>query len=439
MEATKTEELLQILVVDDEENILRSLKRLLEHEEYEVLIAASGEEALKIIIDNPDVALIVTDQRMPGLKGAEFLQKAKALVPDASRIVLTGYADINAAIDAINKGGASGYLTKPWDDDEMLQVVNEAVLRFALKRDNKKLTQIVKKQNEELTTLNSRLKQLVKEQTIEIQQRNEELQGLNENLKHNFKNTIESFSSLLELRDEGAGNHSRNVAELSKKIAMKMDLSEDEIQSVSVASLLHDIGKIGIPDTLLFKDINDMKAEEKAVYEQHPVRGQAAIDSIKDLREAGILIRHHHEWYDGGGYPDRLSGGEIPVGARIISVADYIDRIIRTFNPEEAIELTLQAVQKEMGKRFDRKLYHYIPEPLEETYGGILQKTSLVEAELHLKDLQPGMVISKDVRSGTGLLLLSKGTKLSARNIESLNRLFSIDPSSSGIIVMVER
>lgn len=116
-----------ILVVDDEENILRAIVRLLmEENDINVLTAGSGSEGLSVLQAHPDVALILSDQRMPGMTGAEFLQQAKSLVPEAIRMVLTGYADINATMDAINKGGASCYITKPWDDGMLVQTLTEA-------------------------------------------------------------------------------------------------------------------------------------------------------------------------------------------------------------------------------------------------------------------------------------------------------------------------
>ena len=439
MNTATTEIAIQILIVDDEENILRSLKRLLMNEEFEVLTAISGEEALKVLSLNPDIALIVSDQRMPGLSGVEFLEQSKKPAPDATRIILTGYADVNAAIDGINRGGAYRYITKPWNDEELLRIVNEAVLKFVLIKDNQRLTRTVKKQNEELREWNSRLETLVQEQTLEIRKQNEELRGLNESLRNNFKNTIFAFSGLIELRDVRAASHSKNVAELSTKIAKQLDLSGDEIQAVSAASLLHDIGKIGIPDILLAKDPDEMKPEETDIYSQHPVRGQTAIDSIESLREVGIIVRHHHEWFNGGGFPDRLSGERIPIGARIISIADFIDRTIRKLNGDKAFELTLKKVKEELGKRFDGKLYPLIETPARELYDRILQQTGFIEMELNPKDLQAGMILSKDVISGTGILILRKGMKLHEKNIDSLRRSYQLDPSTSGIFVMVEK
>ncbi len=439
MNGIKTDVQVKILVVDDEENILRAIRRLLMDEDLEVLTATSGEEALRILIADQDVGLIVSDQRMPGLTGVDFLEKARKIVPDTIRIVLTGYADVNAAIDAINRGGAYRYVTKPWKDDELVQIIREAAQRFSLLKENKRLSGIMKRQNGELQAWNSKLEYFVQKQTKEIQKNNEELQSLNKRLKKNFQNSILAFSGLIELRDSGVRNHSRNVAEVSTKVAVSLGLPGMETETITVASLLHDIGKIGIPDVLLQKDFDDMSSEELEEYMLHPVRGQAAIDSIEDLREAGILIRHHHESHNGKGFPDRLRGDNIPLGSRIIAMADAVDKAIGKFYGDNAVQAALGNVKEYLGSKFDPGLYKAVKASVEEVYAKVLVRTDVVELELHPNNLKAGMVISRDVHSGTGLLLLSKGMRLNEKNVEAIRRYYKIDPSRNGVFVMVKR
>lgn len=438
-ESTAQDTPIQILTVDDEENILKSLRRLLTHEDYDVLTATSGEEGLKIIKENPAIALIISDQRMPGLTGAEFLEQTRKIAPDVTRIILTGYADITAAIDGINKGGAYRYITKPWDDKELVKVVNDAVLKHTLIKENERLTGIVKEQNEELQKWNSQLEYFVQEQTLEIQKNNETLKKLNKDLTTNFRNTILAFSGLIELRDKKSGSHSKNVAKLSVKIATHLGMPEKDIQDIFYAGLLHDIGKIGIPDILVAKDPADMKADEKEIYERHPVRGQMIVDSIEGLRKAGTIIRHHHEWYNGNGFPDGLSGEKISLGARIISVADYIDRTIRKFTGDTAIDFTLKKLEEQLGKQFAREIFGVAELSAKEFFRRDSAKTSLVELELPPKYLEPGMVISRDLKSGTGILILSKGIELDRKNINALRRSHQLDPVKSSIFVLVKR
>ncbi|MBI4848748.1 MAG: response regulator [Nitrospirae bacterium] len=431
----------EILFVDDEKNVLQALKRLCMDEDYEIILANSAEEALEVLRNHPNLGLIVSDQRMPGMTGSEFLARAKDIMPDTVRILLTGYADINAVADAINKGGAYRYITKPWKDEELLQIIGDAVKRYSLVQENKRLQEIIRKQNEELKRWNSQLEFFVQEQTIEIQNKNKALEKLNEDLIKNFKNSIHAFSSLIELRDRRTGNHSKNVAEISTKTALAMKLSSEEVETITVAALLHDIGKIGIPDVVLLMEFDQMSAEERNEYMQHPVRGQAAVDSVEDFRDAGILIRHHHECYNGMGFPDKLPGGRIPVGARIIAVADFIDKTVRNLDKDNAVEITLGKVRDDLGKMFDPQIYPFIEVPVREVLAGITRKSkaNMIETELNVSNIQVGMLLARDVKSGTGLILLSKGTVLNPKNIQALKRYYQLDPSKTGIFVLVKR
>jgi response regulator RpfG family c-di-GMP phosphodiesterase len=439
MSKTITESPVKVLLVDDEKNILQSLNRLLLDEDFEVLTANSGESGLEILEENPDIGLIVSDQRMPGLTGVDFLERAKEMSPDTLRILLTGHEDINASIKAINKGGAHRYITKPWKDGEFLQVIREAAQKYSLIKENKRLTEIVKKQNEELTKWNDQLQYKVQEQTLEIQEKNDGLQELNNNFKRNFKNTIIAFSGLLELRNKGSESHARNVGIVCVDVARAMKLSDEEIEIITVAALLHDIGKIGISDAMLQKNIEELDDDERNEYMLHSVRGQTAVDSIEDLRRAGILIRHHHEWYNGMGFPDRLQGVKnIPLGSRIIAIADFIDRTIRNLKGENGIERTLINVEENLGSRFDPKLYPYIEPTLKKVYKDLVPSSDVVERELYPKELHLEMVLSRDVRSGTGLLLLRKGAKLNRNSINALRRNHQLDPLRKGVFVWVK-
>jgi len=439
MEPAKPEAQEKILFVDDEENILNSLRRLLMDEPYELLTANSGREGLETLKRNPDVGLIVSDQRMPEMSGVEFLMQSRELAPDALRMVLTGYADINAAVDAINKGGAYRYAAKPWKDDELIQIIREGVTRHALQLENKRLTGVVRQKNEELKKWNAELEYLVQQQTVDIQNRNKSLAALNDRLKRNFLDTILSFSQLLELRDKTARTHSRNVAEVSKNMARAMMLPAEEIEAVAIASLLHDIGKIGFSDSLLTQDYASMGPDGRSEYALHPVRGQMALDAIEDLRMAGVLIRHHHESYDGTGFPDKLKEQDIPLGARIISIADFFDNSLGRLQVRNAVDIALAAVRKELRKKLDPDLYPFLEVQVRETYPNVAPQTDAIELELNYRDLREGMVLAKEVRSGTGLLLLGRGVGLTSKNIQAINRYFQIDPPRGNIYVLVRR
>ncbi len=435
----KADDPVQILFVDDEKGVLQSLRRLFIDENYEVLLANSGEEALEILKYHFNVGVIVSDQRMPGMTGVDFLKRAKQIAPDSLRILLTGYADINAVVDAINKGGAYRYITKPWKDDDLIQTVREAEKYYSLSRRNRELQTVVEKQNAELKHWNSELEYMVQEQTLELQKNNKILEDLNVSLKRNFKNTIIVFSSLLELRDKKMINHSKNIAEISVKIARAMKLPGIDQEAITVSSLLHDIGKIGIPDIMLLKEFEEMDDREKKEYMLHPVRGQAAIDSVPTLRKAGILIRHHHEWFNGEGFPDSLAGEGIPLGSRVIAAADYFERTIRKMETDNDAAVALSHVKESIGSRIDPQIYPYLESAVHEMYAKMRANAGMAEKELSVNDIREGMLISRDVKSGTGVNLLARGTVLDTINIEAIRRYYELDPSTGGIFVVEEQ
>ena len=421
-----------ILFVDDEENVLRSLKRLFVSQEYEVLTALSGGEGLAILKEI-EVPVIVSDQRMPVMTGAEFLEKSRPLSPDAVRIILTGYADVEAAIGAINRGGAYRYVSKPWNDSDLLRVIKDAFEKYHLVRENQYLTELTTKQNEELKKWSVELELYVQQHTIDLTKQNKEQKKLNLKLKKNVSEILRSLSSLIELRNGSTRNHSNNVAILSTAIAEGIGLTAPEIEMISTASQLHDIGMIGAPDIVLLKNVGELSPDEMTEYVKHPVRGQAAIDCIEDFRGPGILIRHHHEWYNGRGFPDGLKGDNIPMGARIIAIADRFERILH--DEMQDIDSALAKVKSMLATQFDATLYTPLEKTARELFRSIERDTDSIEVELKTKDLASGMVTSRDVITGTGLLLLRKGTVLSDTNIETLKRAANLDPSKSGILV----
>lgn len=439
MKEQKSSNPMRILFVDDELNILSALKRLFMDERFEVITANSGKEAVQLLHRDKSVAVIVSDQRMPEMTGAEFLEKAGTLAPDAVKIILTGYADIQAAMDAINKGGAYRYISKPWNDEELISTIREAASRYALLQENRRLTEIVHRQNAELKQWSSQLEYDVQRQTIEIQKKNDELRKVNDRLQKTFRDSISAFAGLIELRDRTTLSHSRNVADLAAQAARDMALPGEEIETITVAALLHDIGKIGIPDVVLLKNFDALNPEEQQEYLLHSVRGQAAIDGIEDLRPAGSLIRHHHEAYNGNGFPDRLKGDSIPLGARIIAIADFFDRALPRYQGTGAVDLAWHSVKQEEGKKFDPAICRAMETCIRSFYAGIVPKIDMIEFELSFSALTEGIVLSRDVRSGTGLLLLSKGTALDAKNIQALKRYHQLDPSKNGVYVWKKR
>jgi response regulator RpfG family c-di-GMP phosphodiesterase len=402
-----------ILCVDDEANILSALRRLFRPHGYTVHVANSGAEGLELL-DREHVDLIISDMRMPVMDGAAFLAEARKRHPDTVRLLLTGYADMESTVAAINSGQITRYISKPWNDQDVLLTVREALERQALSREKTRLEALTQKQNDELKSLNASLEQKVEARTAE-------LKSAHEKLKQSFLTSIRVFSNLIELREGSNAGHAKRVADLARKVAVRLNFPPAEVQDVMLAGLLHDIGKIGLPDDLLAKPVSHMTGDELGLLRKHPITGQAALMALENMRGAATLIRSHHERWDGQGYPDRLSGLAIPYGARVIAlVNDYDDMQSGTLSPRklkpaEAIAL----IQQNRGKR-------YCPQVVDaflEVTGSSAENIPPPMNEVSAASLRPGMVLARDLVTRDGVMLLAADFVLDENLIRQLRDL----------------
>jgi len=412
-----------VLCVDDEANVISSLKRLFRPCGYRVITALSGAEGLKVCAGET-VDLVISDMRMPEMDGAHFLEQVRGNSPETIRILLTGYADVESTIAAINKGEIHRYISKPWDDEEMLLMVRQALERRRLEQENRRLEALARRQNEELRQLNEGLEALVEQRTGELRQSNSALAGANDKLKTGFLTSIKVFSNLIELREGREAGHSRRVADLSRRIAKRMGMSAADGQDVMVAAMLHDIGKIGLPDSLLAKSAAAMNAEELALMKKHTIKGETALMPLDQLRGVARLVRAHHERFDGLGYPDGLAGDAIPLGARILAVVNDFDAMqIGTLAPKRMPASEAQDyIKRTSGKRYDPQVVAaFLAEQ------GAAAPPQVRDRRVSPDDLRPGMVLTRDLISDEGVLLLATDYVLDMALIKQMQDFQSVD------------
>lgn len=414
-----TDTLIHLLFVDDEPNILSALKRLFRPLGYIIHTAESGDEGLEIL-ERESIDLVVSDMRMPSMSGAQFLEKVREKWPDVVRILLTGYADITSTIDAINRGEIYRYISKPWDDNDVVLVVRQALERKFLEQEKQRLEELTRRQNEELKDLNANLEEKVKARTEEVRQTLAFLEQAHEQLKKGYLTTIQVFANLMEMREGAMAGHSKRVAELAHMVARKMGITGAEAQDVMVAGLLHDIGKIGLPDYLLAKPTSQLTHEERATVARHPVKGAAALMALDPLKGAAKIIRGHHERYDGLGFPEGQSGLTIPLGARILALANDYDNLLNGYltakpmKKQEALDFIVEA----RGKRYDPLVVDAFMDVASRM---VDTSQAVAEAPVTTTHLRPGMVLSRDVVTRDGLLLLAKDHVLDESVIEQLH------------------
>ena len=416
-----------LLFVDDEPGILSALRRLFRPHGYRIFIAEGGAAGLEIL-EKETIDLVISDMRMPEMDGAAFLKEVRRRWPKVMRILLTGYADITSTVAAINQGEIYRYIAKPWDDNEIVTIVREAMERLQLELENQRLSALTMAQNDELKSLNANLEQKVAERTAELRQALAFVEQTHGELKKAFLTTVQVFAGVIELRSGSVGpqisGHGRRVAEHARSVAQRMGLPDIDVQNVMLAGLLHDIGKLGLPDDLLGKAFNTLTGEQRAQVMKHPVIGQNILMAIEKFKEAAVLVRHHHECYDGSGYPDHLSGISIPQGSRILQVVNEYDSLqIGTLvqRPLKAAE-AMSFLIENRGKRYDPGVVDIFAKLISET-----QKTGVSEVPLRSMHLKPGMVLTRDLMHRDGYLLLVKASVLTSEIIGQLTRMEALE------------
>jgi putative nucleotidyltransferase with HDIG domain len=337
-----------VLFVDDEVNILRALQRLLRHEEMNVLTTDRASEALEVLAREP-AQLVVTDQRMPEMSGVDLLSKVRERHPDVVRMLLTGYTEIDVAVDAINRGQIYRLVTKPWNDDELRATIRQAFDHWDLKNEIKRLNQVTREQNFRLQDMNRNLEAKVRERTKQLVAKHHEL-------RRAYVQTVGALAEAVDAKDAYTRGHSERVGVYASKIAREMGFAKDFIERVYIAGLLHDVGKIGIRDAVITKP-ERLTPEEYEDIKRHPEIGARILEPVDFLREVAPCVRHHHEWYDGSsrGYPDRLRGDQIPLPSRIILVADTIEAMTsdRPYRQALPLDIVFTELTKYAGSQFD--------------------------------------------------------------------------------------
>jgi len=316
-----------LLIVDDEIVIRRLLYGKLVAEGYTCYEASNAEEVM-LAMCKYQPSLVILDIKMPGKSGVEILSDIKQKYPDTAVIMATAITDMNTAINCMKKG-AYDYFSKPFNLEEVSIGVNRALEKRRLEINNREYRK--------------NLEEKVKEQA--------------EKIRSSFLNAITSLAYALEAKDKYTSGHSRRVAEWSVKIARESGLSADYIEKVRLAGQVHDIGKIGIRSCILLKS-EGLTEEEYRYIKSHPEVGERILTPIIEDKMIIEMVRHHHERYDGKGYPDGLKGEQIPLGARILAVADSYDAITseRPYRRAMKKEKALEEIKRCKGSQFDPKV-----------------------------------------------------------------------------------
>src|SRR2546429_836511 len=331
----------RLLIVDDEAEVRSVLNDLL-RDTYQCSQAPSAEDALAQLRER-DYQLVISDITMSGMSGLEMIPHVKVISPDTVIVMISGMQTIESAINALRLG-AFDYLMKPFDLRQAEAAVSRAFDHHEL---------IVAKRRYE-----TQLEELVAQRTAEL----DEALG---SLENAYRSTLKALTAALEARDAETHGHSERVVTFSLRLGREYGLTNPRIKALEFGSLLHDIGKIGVPDSILRKPAK-LTDDEWVLMRQHPVHGQQILRGIEFLEGAARVVAQHHEQWNGSGYPAGLSGEDIDVCARIFAVADAFDAITsdRVYRKGKPYEAAAQELNDWAGKQFDPKVvaaFHRVP------------------------------------------------------------------------------
>lgn len=318
-----------ILIVDDEKFIRETLSRLLTRAGYDCLAAADGHEALEVLEANSDCVLLLSDINMPNMNGIELLKEVRQRYEELAVVMITAVDDREVAIHCL-EFGAYGYVVKPMQQNELLINIDNALHRRRLEIVNRHY--------------NRELEELVDKRTEELRSAREE--------------TIERLSRAAEFRDNETAQHTIRMSQYCKILAVNIPLPEEYCERIRIASPLHDVGKIGISDTILLKP-GSLTPEEFTVIKEHAEIGYRILaESTSDLLRLGALIAYtHHEKFDGSGYPRGLVGEDIPIEGRISAICDVFDALTsdRVYKKAMPVDEAVEYMISQRGTHFDPK------------------------------------------------------------------------------------
>lgn len=329
-----------ILIVDDEEPIRRMLRRLLERHHYACKVASDATEARRQL-EGQDFALILCDVNMPGESGLDLVRHVLREYPHTAAVMITGLDDPQLASIALEQG-AYGYIIKPFESNEVLINVSNALRRRRLEIENQ--------------AHREHLEQTVLERTAALREAITNLERAERDIRLSREETIQRLALAAEFRDDETARHVQRMSHYCALLARRYGLDEGHCELIRIASPMHDIGKIGTPDSILLKP-GKFTPEEFQAISRHPEIGYRILSgSDADLLKlAAVIAWTHHEKYDGSGYPRKLKGETIPLEGRIAAVADAFDALTsrRVYKPAFPVDQAISIMRQGRGKHFD--------------------------------------------------------------------------------------
>lgn len=428
-----------VLLVDAQDTILQRLRQLLSPHPYTLYFARDAAEALRIMACE-DINLVVSAAHLPQMDGPTLLARIHQHYPATTRILLTGNPDLQLLAKAINEGEIYRYLSKPWDDRELLLTLRQALEHQHSERERQRLEVLAQQQNSELKALNVELEKRVAARTAELQQTADMLDLAYEELKHSYATGAELFSLLVNQRLPPDKQTNRRIIELVRAYCKIQGIDAATQRDLGMAAALHNIGKLSWSDSMMITPADLLHHAERERYRAYPAQSESLLMTLEPVQDAARLIRHHQEHWDGSGFPDHLKGEAIPLGSRLLKLAvDFIELqcglvLERHMNSDEALVF----LRKYAGRLYD-------PELVE----GFIQVCSVYLSDVTLGDpsvkvlstreLAAGMILARNLNADNGMLLLNAGKVLSVPLVDKLIAFETMEGARYSVFVKLPR
>ncbi|MBF7073504.1 response regulator [Glaciecola sp. MH2013] len=385
-----------VLCVDDETSILRSMKRIFHGKPFRLVLADSAQKAFDFM-QKQTVHVVISDMKMPGMNGPEFLTKVASNFPQTYRIVLSGFADLESTLDVINNGQVHRFLQKPWDNNVLLEAVEQGVIQHKLEAENKKLLTLTAKQNKELSSLNSTLE-------TKVAQRTQQLKTALSKSERGATSVKKVMYNMLSSNPLFSGAFAKSVSKVAQTIAQEMQLDEQVVSDISFSALICEIGMLSLDSAILKTPFSKLSPAQKEAFYTQAGRAQLILAPAQ-LPEVTNIIINQFEFVNGRGFPNALPGSDIPVGAKILAVArDFVRyRMGRINGSEYDVPSALEKVNNYCGLQYDGSIVN------------ILKKTQMAEnvdkfdIGLTSAQLKPGMMLHESLYNDNDILILPQG------------------------------
>ncbi len=438
----------RILLVDDNRSELMMLSDFLSGYDYHLKTTGSALEGLEIAKTFlPDI--IVSDVVMPDMDGFEFCRLIKNDTSYSGTIFIlaSGYAEEKGTLKGVD-AGADDYLNKPFKKNEFTAKIKAFLrIRFLqddLARTNRKLNKalrILKEYKTELEAKNNALtqeKEMIQNSLKQIslmaserEKTNIELERLNQLHQQNIDGLISILSSFIESKRQYHRGHSKKVAEISSFLARELKLPDMTIHGIETAALLHELGKLSIPEELAMKNPEEYTRQEKDFLSRHPGQGASILEQFSGFEDVAEIIKHLHENIDGTGIPDGLEGDDIPIGSRIIALANIFENLVYRRKDIDT-KTAFETIEEKMGSRLDPTLW-----PLMHKYAHqhpVNEEVTVLE--LRLLELEPGMKLAGGIFTASGTKLLPIGTVLTESAINQVVQYNKLEPVVETVYVV---